>query len=156
MKRVFWLLIGLTLLAGCQKPVEPVVEGFTYSDCTKGDSDPDDPIDLSLLTLRYEGGNLQVTRTDAWLNCSFQNRGLVCTVSVKGSDIYYRVDYEKEGAEVKCVCLVSNLSSVVRGLETGKKYSFHYYCCQNYKPFTITCNEGMITVLDVSTITINQ
>ena len=154
MKKVALLMIGLSLLvAGCQKAEEPVVENFRYSDCTKAESET---TDLSLLILQFEGGNLEVSRSDAWMNCSFQSRGLVCTVSVSGSDIYYRVDYEKEGAEVKCVCLVSNMTSVVKGLVPGKKYAFHYYCCQNYKPFAITCNEGMVSVVDVSTITINQ
>jgi len=148
MRRLLWLLIGLSLLAGCKKE-EPTVQDFTYTDCVKGMSDI---IDLSLLTLKYEGGDLKVERADAWMNCSFQNRGLVCSVSVKGSDIYYRVDYEQPGEEVKCVCLVSRMSSLVKGLEPGKKYSFHYYCCQNYKPFSFTFKEGLISVVDVSTI----
>lgn len=83
---------------------------------------------------------------------SFQNRGLVCTVTVKGNEIDYRVDYEKEGAEVKCVCLVEKMSSVIKGLEEGKKYIFHYYCCQNYVPFTFTFKDGLISVMDVSTL----
>lgn len=149
MKRFLFVLLALSLLAGCQKPVIPTVEGFTYSDCTRDDYKH---IDLSLLTLKYEGGELSVIRSDAWMNCSFQSRGLVCTVSVSGDDIYYRVDYEKEGAEVKCVCLVENMSSVVTGLKPGKTYSFHYYCCQNYKPFSFTFKEGLISVVDVSTI----
>jgi len=149
MKRVLFVLLALALLAGCKKAEEPYSEGFTYTGCTKSESDF---IDLSLLTLKYEGGDLKVTRSDAWMNCSFQNRGLVCTVSVQGSDIYYRVDYEQEGAEVKCVCLVENMSSWVKGLEEGKKYSFHYYCCQNYLPFSFTFQDGLVLVQDVSTL----
>ena len=152
MKRLFLVLIGLSLLAGCKKE-EPTVQDFTYSSCVKGASEI---VDLSLLTLKYEGGDLLVTRKDAWMNCSFQDRGLVCTVSVKGNDIYYRVDYEKEGAEVKCVCLVETMSSLVKGLELGKQYTFHYYCCQNYKPISFTFKEGLISVVDVSTITPGQ
>lgn len=149
MKRVLFLFLALALLAGCNKTEEPYVEGFTYSGCTKSESEI---IDLSLLTLKYDGGDLQVTRTDAWMNCSFQNRGLVCTVSVQGNDIYYRVDYEKEGAEVKCVCRVESMSSWVKGLQEGKKYSFHYYCCQNYLPFSFTFKDDLILVQDVSTL----
>ncbi|MBQ2172993.1 MAG: hypothetical protein II454_07340 [Bacteroidales bacterium] len=149
MKRVLLVFLALALLAGCKKAEEPYVEGFTYSGCTKSESEI---IDLSLLSLDYEGGDLKVTRTDAWMNCSFQNRGLVCTVSVQGSDIYYRVDYEKEGAEVKCVCLVESMSSWVKGLQEGKKYAFHYYCCQNYLPFSFTFKDDLILVQDVSTL----
>jgi len=149
MRRVLFVFLALALLAGCKKEEQAFVEDFTYTDCTKGESEL---IDLSLLTLKYEGGDLRVTRADAWMNCSFQNRGLVCTVSVQGSEIFYRVDYEKEGSEVKCVCLVENMTSLVKGLQSGKKYSFHYYCCQNYKPFTITFREGMVSVVDVSTL----
>ena len=152
MKRLILILTGLLLLAGCKKE-EPVVQDFTYSSCVKGTSEI---IDLSLLSLKYEGGDLLVTRRDAWMNCSFQDRGLVCTVSVKGNDIYYRVDYEKEGAEVKCVCLVETMSSLVKGLEPGKQYTFHYYCCQNYLPFPFSFKEGLISVVDVSTITPGQ
>ena len=83
MKKVFLLLLALTLMAGCKKD-EPYGEGFTYSDCTKSESEL---IDLSLLTLQYEEGDLRVTRADAWMNCSFQSRGLVCSVSVKGNEI---------------------------------------------------------------------
>ena len=149
MKRLLLLFIGLSLLAGCKKDDPVVVQDFTYTDCVKGASDI---IDLSLLTLKYDGGDLRVERSDAWLNCSFQERGLVCSVSVKGNDIYYRVDYEKEGAEVKCVCLVNSMSSLVKGLQPGKTYSFHYYCLQNYVPFTFTYRDGLVQVTDVSTL----
>ena len=149
MKRVLFLFLALSLLAGCKKE-RLSVEDFTYSNCTKSEAEI---VTLSLLTLQYEGGDLRVSRRDAWMNCSFQNRGLVCSVSIKGNDIYYRVDYEQEGEEVKCVCLVDNMSSLVKGLEPGKKYSFHYYCCQNYIPFSFTFGQGLYTVVDVSTIT---
>ena len=148
MKKVLFLFLTLSLLAGCKKD-DSYVENFTYTDCTKSESEI---YDLSLLTIQYDGGDMIVTRRDAWMNCSFQNRGLVCTVSVQGNDIYYRVDYEKEGEEVKCVCLVEKMSSVVKGLEPGKRYSFHYYCCQNYLPITFTFGQGLYTVVDVSTI----
>ena len=148
MKKVLFLFLTLSLLAGCKKD-DSYVESFTYTDCTKSESEI---YDLSLLTIQYDGGDMIVTRRDAWMNCSFQNRGLVCTVSVQGNDIYYRVDYEKEGEEVKCVCLVEKMSSVVKGLEPGKRYSFHYYCCQNYLPITFTFGQGLYTVVDVSTI----
>lgn len=153
MKKLFPILLALSLLAGCGKLEDPSIEDFTYTGCTKGDTDDSEITDLSLLTLKYENGDLRVLRTDAMLNCSFQNRGLVCTVSVKGDDIYYRVDYEKEGAEVKCVCKVESVSSLVKGLEQGKKYAFHYYCLQNYIPFSFTFKEGLISVMDVNTIT---
>ena len=153
MKKLFFILFALSLAAGCGKLEDPYVEDFKYTDCTKGDTDGDPEIpDLSLLTLKYENGDLLVLRTDAMLNCSFQKRGLVCTVSVKGSDIYYRVDYENEGSEVKCVCKVESISSLVKGLEPGKKYAFHYYCLQNYVPFSFTFKEGLISVVDVNTI----
>ncbi len=149
MKRLLLILMVLSFLPGCRKDGPVSVQDFTYSDCVKGASEI---MDLSLLTLKNEGGALRVSRSYAWLNCSFQDRGLVCSVSVKGSDIYYRVDYEKEGAEVKCVCLVNSMESLVEGLQPGKTYSFHYYCLQNYVPFSFTFRDGLVLVTDVSTL----
>jgi hypothetical protein len=150
MKRLLLVLFAFALLSGCKKADEVYVEDFTYSGCTKAETET---VDLSLLFLKCEGEDLVVTRKDAWLNCSFENRGLVCTVSVKGDDVYYEVNYEKEGAEVKCVCLVETMSSLVKGLQSGKKYTFHYYCCKYYKPFSFTFRDGLVTAVDMSTIT---
>ena len=148
MKRVFLLLFVLSFLPGCRKD-RPSVEEFTCSECISTYSDV---VSLSLLDLRYEGGNLRVTRSDAWLNCSLRERGLVCSVSVNGSDIYYRVDYETEGQEANCTCLIESMSSLVKGLQPGKTYSFHYYCLRNYVPFTFTFRDGLFQLTDVSSL----
>jgi hypothetical protein len=157
MKRLFLICFTLVLLAGCKK-VEPYGEDFTYTGCQRETKADSDSIwgDLSLLTLKYEDGALRVTRENAVLNCSFQSRGLVCEVSVKGDGIYYKVDYEKEGEEVKCVCRVETMNSLVKGLEEGKRYTFYYRCFQNYTPFSFTFKEGLKWVQDISAITPNE
>ena len=148
MKRLFLILLVLSFLPGCRKD-GPFVEEFTYSSCIDTYSDV---VSLSLLDLKYEDGDLRVTRSDAWLNWSLRERGLVCSVSVKGSDIYYKVDYEKEGSEANCTCLIENMTSLVKGLQEGRKYSFHYYCCGNYIPFYFVFEKGLVQIVDVSTL----
>ena len=148
MKRLLVILIALSFLPGCRKD-GPSVEDFTFSPCISTYSEV---VSLSLLDLKYENGDLRVTRSDAWLNCSLRDRGLACSVSVRGNDIYYKVDYEKEGQETNCNCLIENMTSLVKGLQEGRRYSFHYYCCGNYIPFYFVFEKGLVQIVDVSTL----
>jgi hypothetical protein len=154
MKRIALLTIALTVLAGCTMLEKTRNKEFTHSGCasnveyapgvpTKADSD------VSLLTLKYEDGDLRVTRTNASMNCSINKHGMECNVSVKGDVIYYEV-IESDGPTANCNCLVKEMSSVVTGLQTGKKYKFHYFCSHGYNPFEFEFEKGLRLVVDLT------
>ena len=132
MNKITFLLLGLALLAGCSKSEANRSKDFTHTGCatatrsaeTRAGWFGDDP---SLLKLKYEDGGLRVTRTNATMNCSIKDGGIVCDVSIKGNVISYFV-YEKDGPMANCICPVEEMSSVVTGLQEGKEYTLEYRC----------------------------
>ena len=113
-------------------------------------SDDDEP---SLVILQYEDGNLRVTRTNAAVNCSVKSRGLTCSVQVDGDVIVYVMDYEKDGMDVKCMCMVEKMTSLVTGLEEGKKYEFGYWGIDRslaHIPFTF--DKDLFKVIDLDSL----
>lgn len=155
MKKLALLLLVLPILAGCTKSEISRSREFAHSGCARdaetraGGSDSD----VSLLTLKYEDGDLRVTRTNAVMNCAFTEDGLVCEVSVDGNVIRYRV-YEKEGPRANCNCRVEEMSSLVTGLEVGKEYTFEYSCGfgYNYPSFTFVFKKGLRLIQNTSTM----
>ena len=150
MNKMTLLLLGLVLLAGCSKSNANRSKDFTHTGCaadTRAGWFGDDP---SLLKLKYEDGGLRVTRTNATMNCSIKNGGIVCDVSVKGNVISYFV-YEKNGVDVNCFCPVEEMSSVVTGLQEGKEYTLEYRC---YKSATIsfTFKKGLNKIIDLDSV----
>ena len=88
MKKLFYLFLLLPVLAGCDKTTSgntDVIDtnvtniGFTDTGCNKGQTKSE--TDPSLLILKFESGNLRVTRTNALMNCSINGGGIVCEVS---------------------------------------------------------------------------
>ena len=151
MKKILLITLALAALAGCSKSNVWQSKDFTYTGCaaeTRSGLNGDNP---SLLMLKYEDGDLRVTHTNAVLNCAFKFRGLVCNVTVKGNDIYYRVDYERqEEGEANCICPVEKMSSAVPGLEVGKEYTLHYSVLYDgYKPITFKFHKGFHQILDL-------
>lgn len=150
MKKLTFLLLGLALVAGCSKTEANRSKEFTHTGCandtraaeTRAGFFEDEP---SLLTLKYEDGDLRVTRTNAWMNCSIKMNGIVCDVSVKGSVITYQVN-EKDGPVANCICPVKEMSSVVTGLQEGKEYTLNY--CY-YSPITFTFKKGLHKIIDL-------
>ena len=147
------MLLGLTLLAGCTPSDVNRPEDFTHTGCagdtraavSNGGLSGDEP---SLLTLKYENGGLRVTRTNAVMNCSIKNGGLICDVSVEDGVISYNV-YEKDGSVANCICPVGEMSSLVTGLQEGRKYTLEYRC-SGATTFSFTFKKGFHQVIDLT------
>ena len=134
MKKLLILLLVLPVWAGCNKSLLPKTMEFTHTGCATdaGTRAGTSKSDVSLLTLKYEDGNLRVTRTNATMNCAIKLNGIACDVSVKGDVINYSV-YEKDGPTADCMCRVEEMSSVVTGPKEGKEYTFNYILHMEYK-----------------------
>jgi hypothetical protein len=154
MNKITFLLLGLALLAGCSKSDANRSKGFTHTGCatvtrsaeTRAGWFGDEP---SLLKLKYEDGGLRVTRTNATMNCSINNGGIACDVSVKGNVISYIV-YEKDGPMANCICPVEEMSSVVTGLQEGKEYTLEYRCRAS-ATVSFTFKKSLNKIIDLDT-----
>ena len=148
MRKLVILLLALLVWTGCNLLDSPQGKEFKDTGCI-GDTRADL---MSLLTLKYEEGDLRVVRTNATLNCSIKLGGIACDVSVDDDVIHYRV-YERDGAVTNCVCQVLEMTSVVSGLTPGKEYSFYYSCGgTNYAPITFVFEKGFVLMTDASTL----
>ena len=149
------ILAVMTIWMGCSKLSTSRSKDFTHTGCASatraGSFYGDEP---SLLTLKYENGELRVTHTNAMLNCAIKDRGLTCKASVEGDEIHYYVDYEKKSdLEADCICTVEKMSSLITNLQEGEEYTFKYSCLdRNYKPFTLTFNKGLFLIIDMATL----
>ena len=155
MKKLAVLLLLLPILAGCTKSEISRSKEFAHSGCA-GDAATrawGNDSDASLLTLKYEDGDLRVTRTNATMNCAIKDGGIICDATVDGNVIRYRV-YEKDGPMANCICRVEEMSSLVTGLEVGKKYTFEYSCGfgYNYPSFTFVFKKGLRLIQNTSTM----
>lgn len=151
MKRFLALLLVLPVWAGCSQKDNPVSRPaeFTHTGCASGLSTragADGGV-TSLLTLRYEDGNLRVIRTNAAMNCSIKLNGMTCEAYVEGDVVHYKV-YENDGPTANCMCRVEEMSSLVTGLVVGKKYTFDYFCSHKYAPFTFVFNERFAKIIE--------
>ena len=154
MKKLLLILLVLLILpiwAGCYKSVLPKTDEFTHTGCASdaGTRAGSSKSDVSLLILKYEDGNLRVTRTNATMNCAITLNGIACDVSVQGNTIRYSV-YEKDGPTAKCMCRVEEMSSVVTGLKEGKEYTFNYSCSigSGIESFTFVFKKGLHLIRD--------
>ena len=150
MKKLLLILLALTAWAGCTKSNVLRTKDLTYTGCatsTDTRAAEDGRIE-SILTLKYEDGNLRVTRTNTLVNCSFQDYGIACTVSIEGNIIHYTVEAKPspDGSDTNCLCQVETVSSLVTGLEPGKEYSFHYIPSQGIPSVTFVFKEGLYLI----------
>ena len=151
MKKILLITLALAALAGCSKSNVWQSKDFTHTGCatdTRSGFDNENP---SLLTLKYEDGDLRVTRTNAELNCAFKERGLVCNTRIEENVIHYDVAYEREEDMVAdCICLVEKMTSTVSGLEEGQVYVLQYSDLDfSLKPITFTFKKGLHEIYDV-------
>ena len=151
MKKCLLILLVLPLVAGCSKPNLMLrSKDFTHTGCASaaGTRAGLDDSEKSLLILKYEDGNLRVSRTNAMLNCIINAGGeVVCETSVEGNVIHYKVyEYSPDGSSANCMCRVAEMTSVVKGLEEGKEYTFDYYCSHEYEPFTFVFKKGLVQI----------
>ena len=152
MKKILLILLVLPMVAGSTKyDTKLRSKDFTHTGCASaaGTRAGSDDSDKSLLILKYEDGDLRVTRTNAMLNCIITVGGeVICETSVKGNVIHYKVyEYEKDGLTANCMCRVAEMTSVVKGLQIGKEYTFDYYCSHEYEPFTFVFKEGLVHIV---------
>lgn len=151
-KAIIPLLSALAVLAGCSKSNVDHSKDFTHTGCaeTRAAIPDDEP---SLLVLQYEDGNLRVTRTNATVNCSVKDRGLTCRVQVDGNVIEYVMDYEKDGPDAKCMCAVKKMTSLVTGLEEGKKYEFSYSGIdRRFSRYSFIFNKDLRQIIDLNAL----
>ena len=150
MKKVLSILLVLPLIAGCTKYNTTLrSEDFTHTGCASaaGTRAGSDDSEKSLLILKYEDGNLRVTRTNAMLNCVINIGEIICETSVEGNTIHYKVyEYQEDGLSANCMCRVAEMTSVVKGLVEGKEYTFDYYCSHEYEPFTFVFKKGLVLI----------
>ena len=145
MKKSLILLFVLSVCAGCNKKASFTKE-FTHTGCSQ-ETKADQPFyfmpPAAILILKYEGGDLRVTRKNVNTSCGIKNEGgLICESSVEGADIYYKI---YETAPANCICIVEEMSSAISGLKVGKEYQFHL---NNYVPFTFTFSKNLFLVQD--------
>jgi hypothetical protein len=152
-KAIIPILSALAVLAGCSKSnVEPS-QDFTHTGCAKTRAGAPDDDELSLVILQYEDGNLRVTRTNATVNCSVNDRGLACRVQVEGNVIQYVMDYEKDGPDAKCLCKVEKMTSLVTGLEKGKEYTFKYWGIDSHiDNYSFTFDKDLHQIIDLNSL----
>lgn len=152
-KTILPILFALAVLAGCSKSNVEHSKDFTHTGCggTRADfSDDDEP---SLVILQYEDGNLRVTRTNATVNCSVNERGLTCWVQVDGDVIQYVMNYEKDGPDAKCMCKVKNMTSLVTGLKEGKRYTFKYRGMDcDFADYSFTFDKGLHQIIELDSL----
>ena len=150
MKKILMILLVLPMVAGCTKyDTKLRSKDFTHTGCASaaGTRAGSDDSDKSLLILKYEDGNLRVTRTNAMLNCVITIGEIICETSVEGNTIHYKVyEYSPDGSTADCMCRVAEMTSVVKGLEIGKEYTFDYYCSHGYEPFTFVFKKGLVLI----------
>ena len=151
MKKLLSILLVLPLFAGCTKYNTTLrSEDFTHTGCASADGTRagSDDSEKSLLILKYEDGNLRVTRTNAMLNCIIKVGGeVICETAVERNVIRYRVyEYTPDGSTANCMCRVAEMTSVVKGLEEGKEYTFDYFCSHQYEPITFVFKKGLVII----------
>ena len=152
MKKILLLLLVLPIWAGCTKSDALRIKDFTHTGCaTSTDTRAvEDDETVSLLTLKFEDGDLRVIRTNVLLNCPDKEDGLVCRASIDGDVIHFIVEKKEtaSGEETDCICRIKEVSSLVTGLETGKEYTFDYAGSPRIKPFTFVFEKGLFLVKD--------
>ena len=151
MNKILLVLLVLPIMAGCTKYDNMLrSKDFTHTGCASGTGTRagSGDSDKSLLILKYEDGDLCVTRTNAMLNCIIKAGGeVICETSVDGNVIHYKVyEYQKDGLSANCMCRVAEMTSVVKGLEVGKEYTFDYFCSHGYEPITFVFKEGFVRI----------
>ena len=153
MRKVFCLFTAALLLMACNETQEegPLSVDFHHSGCARteevkadgfGDEQPE-------LTLQYTDSGLLITRTNALLNCSINQGGITCELTLEDGVIHYRA-FETDGATLKCLCPVKTMTALVSGLRENTEYVLDYTCRDNYRPITFYYAKGLNITLDLN------
>lgn len=155
MKRLISIILPVLLLLSCSKePAVVELSGFTDTGCGR-----ENVAALTkswegrapLLTLEYSSAGLLVTHTDAVLNCSINNGGIGCDLSIDGNILRMRT-YEKDGNFLKCLCPVDEMKATVSGLRLDTEYVLEYACgSTKYVPINFRFEKGLKKTIDLDT-----
>jgi hypothetical protein len=151
MRKIFIFLCSALLLWGCSKESTVELVKSTDSGCANdlttraADSELADP----QLILEYSEQGLVITRTNALLNCSIKNGGIVQEVSTEGNVIRYNA-YERDGKTLRCNCIVETMTATIAGLNPGSEYVLEYTCDGSYAPISFTYKKGLRLVVDLN------
>ena len=142
------------LLLACGRQTQeggPVTVDFKHTGCGRSESVKADGFgdEQPELTLEYKDGSLLITRTNALLNCSINQGGITCEVTLKDDVIHYKA-YETDGATLKCVCPVETMTALVGGLRENTEYVLDYTCDGSYRPITFYYAKGLKITLDLN------
>ena len=152
MKRLFLFLLSAVLLMACAKETTVELVKFSDSGCSKQSLTPDTKsaeAPDSQLILKYTPEGLEVTRTNAVMNCSIGTGGISFDVSCDENVISCHA-YETDGPIMKCICPVSNMTSTIAGLRLGREYVLEYSCSDvTCSPISFTYSKGLNLVLDI-------
>lgn len=154
MKRLFGIIAAVLLLGACagkQAQEGPVSVDFHHTGCGRGEAVKADAFgeEIPELTLEYTDGGLFITRTNAILNCSIGQGGISCDLTVTDNVINYKA-YETDGATLKCVCPVEQMTALVTGLREKTEYILNYTCDGSYRPITFYYAKGLKITLDLT------
>ena len=144
------LLASALVLGVCScnntRPDVPVTVDFNHTGCGREVVKSAD--DTPALTLEYTDNGLLITRTNALLNCSINNGGITCDLTVQDNIIRYHA-YETDGATLKCVCPVALMTALVHGLKENTEYTLQYKCDGSYRPITFYYAKGLKVSFDL-------
>ncbi|MBQ6254627.1 MAG: hypothetical protein IJK05_08280 [Bacteroidales bacterium] len=137
------LLLAAIVLFGCDRDSDSrkiYSADFVNTGCDKETRAGVEQDMSSTLILKYTSDGMEVTRSNALLNCAINNGGITCEVTVEDNVIHYST-YETSGELLKCLCLVRTMTSKVKNLSVGKEYVLDYSCGSGTKikiPFKYT------------------
>lgn len=142
------------LLLACGRQTQedgPVTVDFKHTGCGRTEAvKADGPgNEQPELTLEYKDGSLLMTRTNALLNCSINQGGITCDVTLADGVIHYKA-FETDGATLKCLCPVKTMTTLVGGLRENTEYVLDYTCDGSYRPITFYYAKGLKITLDLN------
>ena len=150
MKRILFVILSACLLWTCSKvPGTVSVVKCTDTGCGKEVETRSGDDSGSVLLLEYSKDGLVITRTNAEMNCSVKNGGVVCDLSVNGNVITLDV-YEKDRNLLRCLCPVEKMTQTIAGLSLDTDYILDYRCGGNfYSPISFRYEKGLSQFFDL-------
>ena len=97
----------------------------------------------------YTENGLLITRTYATMNCSINQGGITCELTVEDGTIHYKA-YETDGKTLRCTCLVNTMTVLVSGLQENTEYVLVYTCDGPYRPITFYYWSGLNRPIDLN------
>lgn len=156
MRRMLFITLSACFLWTCSKEADVQLVKFTDTGCSNGSVEPDTRSGNgagSTLMLEYSAQGLVLTRTNAVMNCSIKDGGIVCSISFAGNTLSVNT-YEKDGKTMRCVCPVETMSMTVSGLSLGSDYVLDYMCSGvKYPPIEFCYEKGLKQLIDIDLYT---